>query len=221
MYRRRALLRAGVTATALAVAGCTGRDGSTASDDGGDEDDTESDDAGTETPDESTATDTETDDPTGTATDDGGQTTQRVQVVSRVGNVSDGAISAVELIVAPAPGSGRIDLAEATIQWIDANGVYTLLASSADATAAADGTFRITPIKDGDGSAPVLNDAADRLRLSMDLGATDEVSGVEGFGAPLEPGESATLQFTTQSGATTTIRLTVPDTLAGREAVVL
>lgn len=223
MYRRRTLLRAGVTAGALAMAGCTEEDGSTdpADEEADDTEDDEDEDAGT---DSATATEngTETDD--GTDTDDGdggGQTAQRVRAVSTVGLVADGAISAVEIVVASAAGSGDVDLTEVTIQWVDAAGVYNLLASSADSTASADGTFRITPIEDRDGSAPVVNAPEDRLQLSMDLGAAEEVSGVEGFGEPLEPGESATLRLTTQSGAVTAIRLAVPDTLAGQEAVAL
>ncbi|SEN26927.1 flagellin FlaB [Halorientalis persicus] len=218
MYQRRTVLRAGVTATALAVAGCTSQDDATdATSDGTDDDgvDETDDAAGTDSPEENT----DTDEPTETATDGDPESVARVRVISSVGLVADGAISAVELVVAPTPGAGPADLRRTTVQWVDERGSYDLAAASSDTTA--DGTFRITPIKDADDSAPVLNADDDRMQLSMDLGAADEVSGVEGFGEPLQPGATATLQLTTAAGATSTVRLTVPETLAGERAVTL
>jgi len=223
MYQRRTLLRAGVAATALTVAGCIDQNDSAGpvdddDDESDDESDTESDDTGTGTPDERTAADTDVDDPAEITTDDDRQTTDRVEVISKVGHVADGAISAVELTIAPAPGAGPIDLRRTTIQWVGENGTYDLTAAS---EASVDGTFRITAIKDADDSAPVMNAADDRMQLSMDLGRTDEVSGVEGFGEPLEPGTSAILYITTGSGATTVVRATVPQSLSGKRVVTL
>ena len=220
IMNRRWLLRTGLATAAVTVAGCIDTEESTdpASGADGDEDEPDND------TDDEPSTATDGDEPTETNHEESTempeqQVTNRIEVVSMVGLVADGAISAVELVVAPAPGADPIDLGAVTIQWVDETGTYDLAA--ADSTASTDGTFRITAIKDGDGSAPVMNAADDRMKLSMALGATDAVSGVEGFSAPMEPGESATLQLTTQSGATTSIRLAVPETLADQRAVAL
>ncbi|WP_424019803.1 hypothetical protein ACOZ4N_10105 [Halorientalis pallida] len=219
MYRRQILLGAGATAATLAVAGCNGQDGPT--------DPAETDDEDEEDDSEGTATETESDTVTeeGPAEDesretDDPQVTDRLNVISTVGLVAEERITAVELIVALAPGADPVDLRDVVIQWVDDNGTYVVAAASSESTATGvDGTFRTTPIKDTDDSAPVLNEPEDRLKLSMDLGTDDEVSGADGFGEPLEPEADATLQVTTGSGASSTVRLTVPSTLADARAV--
>jgi flagellin FlaB len=221
MHRRQVLLGAGATAATLAVAGCNGQDDST--------DPAETDDEDEEGDSESTAAETEGD----TATEEGAaedesretddpQVADRLNVISTVGLVAEGQVTAVELIVALAPGADPIDLRDVVIQWVDGNGTDVVVAASSDSTATGvDGTFRTTPIKDADDSAPVLNEPNDRLKLSMDLGTDDDVSGADGFGEPLEPEADATLRVTTGSGASSTVRLTVPATLSGARAVTL
>ncbi|RXK48521.1 hypothetical protein [Halorientalis pallida] len=220
MHRRRVLRLAGVTATTLAVAGCSGQDGSTDPADAADEDDTAGQDEDAAT-DEGTPTAEPTTEDESRETDDP-QVTDRLDVISTVGLVAEERISAVELLVALAPGSDPVDLRDLVIQWVDDDGSYDVVAASSDATdTAVDGTFRTTPIKDSDGSAPVLNEPGDRLKLTIALGTDDEVSGADGFGEPLEPEADAVLRIATESGATTTVRLAVPSTLADERAVIL
>jgi len=99
---------------------------------------------------------------------------------------------------------------------------------------------------DPSGSAPVINSPDDRARLVVDLAGDDSSSssdtaggsGSGEFGSqlfdqgdyssnspqirtpsnPLPEGSNAQLRITTQSGATSTLRLTVPTSLSGKSA---
>jgi flagellin FlaB len=90
-------------------------------------------------------------------------------------------------------------------------------------------------------TAPVINSPDDRARLVFDIGESDDGtlggSGTTLFsvssddvhnyrtegGSPagLDEGETAQLRITTQSGATSTVRLTVPESLSGKSAASL
>lgn len=150
--------------------------------------------------------------PTEDTPDGDPQVTNRVNVVSTVGDrISDGEVNRVRLMVAKAPGAGDIDLSDAVVQWVDDSGVYDLTYDGSGAT------FDVTAVKDDDGSLsgpdPVLNDAADRAQLVFDLPAFRD--------GGLAEGTSATVEIVTQSGGSTSLILNVPQTLSGQEAVVL
>ncbi len=154
------------------------------------------------------------------------QVTDRLQVVNTVGtDIEDDSISPVRATVKKAPGSADIDLRTVTVQWVDSDGVYDLINANANSSGGASGNFGVDTIKDDDSSIQnegVLNDAADRARLTFDIGERDTVSGVDSGGiTALETGEQATLKFVTQSGGETEVFLTVPDTLTGQNAVAL
>jgi flagellin FlaB len=174
----------------------------------------------------------------------GQQVTNRLQVVSASGeNIDTGAgtVGVVNLTVKKAPGATNIDLENATVQWVGPSGTYNLVNASVQATGA-DGFFGITGFKDADNSMPVLNDPDDRMVMTFDIGSDDTTadedpnnpdsgdpavqdstatSGKDYFGDPLEEGSSVTLRITTKSGATTTERLVVPESLSGESAVSL
>ncbi|MFC6863534.1 archaellin/type IV pilin N-terminal domain-containing protein [Halomicroarcula sp. GCM10025817] len=152
-------------------------------------------------------------------------TTNRVQVVSTSGDhfTDTSEVGVVHIIVKAGPGSGNVDLNTATVQWVGPSGSYYQLASDG-ASGNPDGRYKITKIQDNDGSIPVLNDPEDRFKITLDLGDTAEVSGLEdsdAFGQPLPEGETATIRITTASGATTEKGIVVPQTLSGESSVLL
>ncbi|MFB6188519.1 MAG: archaellin/type IV pilin N-terminal domain-containing protein [Halapricum sp.] len=161
----------------------------------------------------------------------GQQVTNRLQVISATGQVNRGGgastVSVVNVTVKKAPGSSNIDLENATVSWVSSGGTYKLVDSTVDA-AGADGHFGVTAFKDADGSHPVLNDPDDRMVMTFDLGTTstgvDDGStsakpDVKAFGNELGEGSLVTVKITTKSGATTTARLVVPQSLSGTSAV--
>ncbi|MDG5775541.1 archaellin/type IV pilin N-terminal domain-containing protein [Haloarculaceae archaeon H-GB2-1] len=174
----------------------------------------------------------------------GQQVTNRLQVVSSSGESIDsdaGTVGVVNLTVKKAPGATNIDLENATVQWVGPSGTYNLVNASVSATGS-DGFFGITPFKDSDDSAPVLNDPDDRMVMTFDIGQDDTTAdesasnpdsgdpsvtgssataGKDYFGSPLDEGSSVTLKITTKSGATTSERLVVPESLSGESAVSL
>jgi len=142
------------------------------------------------------------------------QVSNRLQEVVTTGEVTGASgnesIDMVSVTVSQAPGAGEIDLTNATITWIGPNGTYTLTESS---IATGDGDFNVTAVKDGDDSSPVLNDPDDRLTVGFDLtsGPPDQ----------LNEGDEVTIKINTMSGATTTIRFVVPESLGNKNAVQL
>ncbi|WP_324760078.1 archaellin/type IV pilin N-terminal domain-containing protein [Haloarcula montana] len=145
-------------------------------------------------------------------------TTNRVGIVSATGShFTNKQVGVVNLTVRRTPGSGPVDLGQATVQWIGPSGSYYQLAESG-ASGSPDGRFLVTTIQDDDDSQPVLDDSEDRFRITLDLGDSDNVGATE-FGEELDEGETATVRITTTSGATTTERIVVPQTLSGGSAV--
>ncbi|GAA0206974.1 archaellin/type IV pilin N-terminal domain-containing protein [Halobaculum roseum] len=145
------------------------------------------------------------------------QVSDRVQEVATVGNVNSAgdAVDYVNVTVTQAAGAGEIDLQNTTVTWIGPSGTYQLIAAADfDNTSAATGeTFTYDVVKDGDGSAPVLNDNDDRLQYIFDV---DQFAG-----SNLGEGDEVTIKVNTMAGATTEIRFTVPESLGNKEAVEL
>ncbi|MFB6184772.1 MAG: archaellin/type IV pilin N-terminal domain-containing protein [Haloarculaceae archaeon] len=169
----------------------------------------------------------------------GQQVTNRLQVVASTGShitASQTELGVVNLTVKKSPGASNIDLENATVQWVGPAGTYNLVNASVSA-AGADGHFGIVAFKDADQSKPVLNDPDDRMIMVFDVGQNDVaaddfldgqrggeggLSGTAGqdyFGEVLNEGASVTIKITTKSGATTTTRLVVPESLSGESAV--
>lgn len=117
--------------------------------------------------------------------------TGKPQVVgARGSDLSEAGAGIVELTVAKLPGSAPVDYRDVTIQLVGPGGTALLTHPDADA-AGADGHFGLAPVRDADGSAPVLGDD-DRFRLTLDLGA-DSVTVDDGpagtsVGTPLGEG---------------------------------
>ncbi len=155
-----------------------------------------------------------------TGQDSTAQVSNRVDIVSGFGNVttldSDGSYSKtgseyvdqVNLTVMRGAGSDDINLSAATIEWIGPNNATTLVkGDTADPS-----NFTVNYIKDQDGSAPVLDSQDDRFTVSINTSALDDGKG-------LTEGQTAQLRLTTQYGAVTLYRVTIPQSLSQESAV--
>ncbi|WP_435063666.1 archaellin/type IV pilin N-terminal domain-containing protein [Halobaculum sp. EA56] len=141
------------------------------------------------------------------------QVSNRLQEVVTVGEVnSNNRIEKVNVTVTQAPGAGEIDLANATINWIGPDGTETLTHTSAGEGG---WTFQTEAVKNTDNSDTVLNDPDDRFNVVFNT--------TTAYGGPgtLSEGEEVTIKVNTMSGATTTIRFTVPESLGQKSAVEL
>ncbi|WP_277542724.1 archaellin/type IV pilin N-terminal domain-containing protein [Haloarcula laminariae] len=151
------------------------------------------------------------------------QVTNRLQVVSSVGQVVNGDVDTVEVTVKRAPGAGNIDLSSTTLQFVHSSGATDLTFTDAGVGSGnADGTtFGVTSVQDDggtsiEGSQPVLNDPADRAKITLDTNSI-----VTTGNGGLQEGDTATVQINTQSGGNTELRLVVPETLSGSSSVTL
>jgi len=127
------------------------------------------------------------------------QVSDRLQVVSQSGNVTDEGTNRVvdqlNITVAQSPGAGNIDLNETSAELIGTQGQETFQLSAG---------YVSIDMYTGDPGDVVLTDASDRADVGIDLNSV--------YGT-LEGGERLELTFTTASGATTGAELRVPTTL--------
>ncbi|SDF41258.1 archaellin/type IV pilin N-terminal domain-containing protein [Halorientalis regularis] len=175
------------------------------------------------------------------------QVTNRLDIVSKTGEKTDGAdatitnddygtvdsrdeaLGKVTLMVTKAPGASDIDLRDVTIQWVDDSGVYNIVSEKAARDGAGNnaGYFVINPVKDEDGSSTIVNSPDDRMELVMTLGATSNIDLGDTDGTPttavdrLEEGDSVTLNVATEDSSASTVRITVPQSLSGQTAATL
>ncbi len=133
------------------------------------------------------------------------QVSDRVQVVSVVGNANDSEeIDELEISVRRSPGAGNIDLNNSIVE-VFANGNSSTLTFSADDSPNAE-NFNITMIEGDDN---VLADSGDRADLIVDLGDN---------GQALEEGDSVTVTITTASGGTAFVEKRAPSTVESDES---
>jgi flagellin-like protein len=142
--------------------------------------------------------------------------------------ISNGTVDIVNVTVTLAPGADELDLENTTVSWIGPDGTTQLQPDVSDFKVAQDqtnlgqegttwpaGTYKYAVVKDADDTAPVLNDADDRMKLVFN-------SSLVGTGGDtLQPGEEVTIKINTASGASTTIRFSVPESLEQKSAVEL
>jgi len=146
-----------------------------------------------------------------TGTEATGQVTNRVNVVSTIGDVgNDDSIHSVEMTVMKSSGSADVDLSAATVEWLGPDN-SAILTKGDDANAS---HFTVSTIKDVDDTAPVLDSQADRFRITLDAtDLTDETHG-------LKESEEFTVKIVTSAGAVT-YHHSVPQTLTDQQAVQL
>ncbi|MGM0683722.1 MAG: archaellin/type IV pilin N-terminal domain-containing protein [Halobacteriota archaeon] len=133
------------------------------------------------------------------------QVSDRLQVVSQSGNVTDfedtRVVDQLNITVAQSPGADNIDLSETSVELIGTGGQETFQLSDENAT-----------IDIYTGGDVVLTDASDRADIGLNL--TSDIY------EPLEGGDRLSVTFTTPSGATTTAELRVPTTLTDEQTSV-
>ena len=140
--------------------------------------------------------------------------------------VNEEAVTEVNVTVTQAAGAGEIDLTNATVTFIGPEGTTQLTAVNDTGRSAVqpwNDQFGISTVKDADNSQPVLNDPDDRFQLVLyfETNTTVTTAAGAGFAPALEEGEEVTLKINTLSGASTSIRFTVPESIGQKDAVEL
>ncbi|MFB6156220.1 MAG: archaellin/type IV pilin N-terminal domain-containing protein [Haloferacaceae archaeon] len=140
------------------------------------------------------------------------QVTDRLEPVSKTGTVdtslSPNQVTEVEMILQRAPGAQDIDLDNATVEYIGPDGTDRFVLSNST-------VVTNSSLEDDDSSLSnnnILNSKTDRATVTLDLSKLATNGNLEG-------GEEATIRITTESGATSIIRVKVPQSLSGENAV--
>jgi flagellin FlaB len=174
------------------------------------------------------------------------QVSDRLQVIntvgeniSEVGDTSVRQIGVINMTVSKAPGANDIDLETLTLQYVSDEKIVNLVANESevvedDRDAGTDrrDVFHVATIQDDDQSianSTVINDPADRATLILSLVNNSKVESsgnpFNSYNAtavgPINESSDATIQLTTQAGGETTVTITVPDSLTGKDAVEL
>ena len=137
------------------------------------------------------------------------QVSNRIDVVSAYGNVTDESVDYPNLTVRQAAGADNINLSKSTIQWIGPNTATTLTHNS-DGDALANEEFNTSSIKGANDN--VLVDQSDRIKIVIEPST---------FASDLSAGDEVQLTITTQYGSKTTYWANVPESLKQKQAVTL
>ena len=134
------------------------------------------------------------------------QVSERLQVVSQSGTISDDiggedGIDELEFVVSMAPGADNIDLSETSVELIGPDGQETF-------TLEQDGVVSEIDIFQGDDDV-VLTSNSDRATVTLKLGEDPELE------YELLESDRLSVTFSTPAGATTTTEIRVPTTLTG------
>ena len=145
-----------------------------------------------------------------TAQDAGEQSVQkvtnRVEVINQHGVVGQNdSIKDIKMTVRLAAGSGSVDMNDTTIKYISDSNVVTLQNGTVDGS-----HFGVDPLKDADESADVINNLDDRFEVTINASQIESNDG-------LSTGETVKLEITSRTGGTTTVILTMPQQLAGKD----
>ena len=138
--------------------------------------------------------------------------TNRVEVVNQHGVVGgNDTVKKLNLTVRLAAGSSAVDMNRTSVKYLSDEEVTTLTNNS-------DGTyenheFNLTSVEetDQDDSFGVLNSGEDRYVLKINTKKIEDGSG-------LKTGDKVQLDITSQTGGTTTVILTMPQQLAGKDS---
>jgi len=146
--------------------------------------------------------------------------TGELSVVATTGNVTtvDGTtgVDRVRFIVTTGGSGQRVAIDETLVVWAGPDGSYQLTAAAdPDDPASIDGSeFAYVVEQDNDGSAPILNARSDRIAVVVRVGSF-------GTDAVVEPGDAVSVTFVTPDGSQTVVRISVPQSVSGRDSVVL
>jgi flagellin-like protein len=128
------------------------------------------------------------------------QVSDRILVVSSYGTSASGSsdVSGLEFVIMKAAGSDRINLESATVNYIGPDGASQDVIELADLTA----------ITMADGEQGILDSSEDRVRYTYTPGTA------------LTAGQEFTIEITTESGATTLVKGTMPSVIEDSDTVV-
>jgi len=169
------------------------------------------------------------------------QVTDRLEPVSKTGNVSyynssdqvvvsddlaqpslsntSLAVNEVSFVIQKSPGASDINVSATTFELIGPDGTDRFPFTNTTAV------NQTTVLQDDDSSlsttssGQILNSRTDRLVVTLNMTALAQESTFSN--GPLETGETATIRINTESGATSIIRIQVPQSLSGEESVEL
>jgi len=137
-------------------------------------------------------------------------------------------VNEISMVVQKSPGASDINMSATTFEFVGPDGTDRYAFTNKTVVNKTDSTGpndRTTMLQDDDdslnesrGNGLILNSRTDRLVVSLDLNASINSGFVNG---PLEPGDTATLRINTESGATSIIRIQVPQSLSGEKSVEL
>jgi flagellin FlaB len=178
------------------------------------------------------------------------QVTDRLEPVSKTGNISfynstntttlsDSQANAslsntslrvneVSMVVQKSPGAEDINMSATTFELVGPDGTDRFAFTNETAvnrTGAVDSNDRTRALQDDDRSLNsssggiILNSRTDRLVVTVNMTAL--ATNGDFVNDPLEPGETATLRINTESGATSIVRIQVPQSLSGQESAEL
>ena len=138
-------------------------------------------------------------------------------------------VNEVSLVVQKAPGASDINMSATTFEFVGPEGTDRFAFTNetvVNRSTATGPDDRTRALQDDDDSLNesrsaglILNSRTDRLVVTLNLNATANTDPF--VNGPLEAGETATLRINTESGATSIIRVTVPQSLSGEESVEL
>ena len=138
-------------------------------------------------------------------------------------------VNEISMVVQKSPGASDINMSATTFEFVGPDGTDRFAFTNESVVNKTDSTGpddRTRTLQDNDdslnesqGNGLILNSRTDRLVVSLDLNAT--VNNDAFVNGPLEPGDTATIRVNTESGATSIIRIQVPQSLSGEESVEL
>jgi archaellin len=176
------------------------------------------------------------------------QVTDRLEPVSKTGNVSYYnstdqvivsestanttndtwdtylAVNEVSFVIQKSPGASDINVSSTTFELIGPDGTDRFSFTNDTAINTTAGENGVSVLQDDDDSLSttssgyILNSRTDRLVVTLNMTGLAQETFANG---PLEPGETATIRINTESGATSVIRIQVPQSLSGEESVEL
>jgi flagellin-like protein len=138
------------------------------------------------------------------------------------------AVNEISMVVQKSPGASDINMSATTFELVGPDGTDRFaftnetVVNRSGATGPDDRTRALqdddSSLNESQGTGLILNSRTDRLVVTLDLNASVNSGFVNG---PLEPGDTATIRINTESGATSIIRIQVPQSLSGEQSVEL
>jgi flagellin-like protein len=139
-------------------------------------------------------------------------------------------VNEVSLVVQKAPGASDINMSATTFELVGPGGTDRFAFTNetvVNRSEAAGPDDRTRALQDDDdslnasegNSGLILNSRTDRLVVTLNM--TKLATNGAFANEPLEPGDTMTLRVNTESGATSIIRIQVPQSLSGEESVEL